>query len=514
MSGDTRAGADARLATRLANWMHQRSWAIAMTVAIVITCGGLVILETARQRIASEYEAALEARGVSMQLGELDGHLARLQAHESRFLLTKDDADAHGFCARAAQIHRGIRSLDAYFRRAADNAELASFTQIAALIEARIASGAQALQQASPHPLDLGACGSAMQKSGVDASLVTSTLALLRDNEERRAQRALDASRADQRVSTLVAAGLSALNIVLFILLFRNLGIQLDSQARVQKQLITQQEELDRLVNERTRQLEALGWHLQAVSENEKTQLARELHDELGAILTASKMDVAWARRKLQEAEPVVAEKLTRALATLDQGIALKRRIIEDMRPTVLANFGLVTALRTLGDEAAQRNGWALDLHLPDDELHLDEQVEIALFRVAQESLTNAAKYARATQIMIALSAGHGEVTLHIADNGIGIMPGDLTRTHTHGLMGMRQRVAARGGRFDVRRGELHGTEIRVVLPVPTVGLIEEPGNEPDPSEPRGESTDAAPDGIVAPERDRSVGRTPVGRVS
>ncbi|MGE8476150.1 MAG: sensor histidine kinase, partial [Paraburkholderia hospita] len=239
-------------------------------------------------------------------------------------------------------------------------------------------------------------------------------------------------------------------------------------------QLITQQEELDQLVNERTRQLEALGWHLQAVSENEKTQLARELHDELGAILTASKMDVAWARRKLQDTDPTIAEKLTRALETLDQGIALKRRIIEDMRPTVLANFGLVTALRTLADEAAQRNGWALDLHLPDDELQLDEQTEIALFRVAQESLTNAAKYARATQVTIDLGAGHGEVSLHIADNGVGIMPADLTRTHTHGLMGMRQRVAARGGRFDIRRGELHGTDIRVVLPVPTVGVARE----------------------------------------
>ena len=467
-------GAEAGLTTRLTDWMHQRSWAIAMTVAIVITCGGLVILETARQRIASEYEAALEARNASVQLSDLAGQLALLQSHESRFLLTRDDADARSYCARAADIRRSIRSLDTYFKRAADSAELSSFTQIAALIGARIGSGAHALQQAAPHRLDLAACGGAAANSNVDASLVTGTLSLLRDNEERRAQRALDASRADQRVSTFVAAGLSALNIVLFILLFRNLGIQLDSQARAQKQLITQQAELDQLVNERTRQLEALGWHLQAVSENEKTQLARELHDELGAILTASKMDVAWVRRKLQDTDPAIAEKLTRALETLDQGIALKRRIIEDMRPTVLANFGLVTALRTLADEAAQRNGWALDLHLPDDELQLDEQTEIALFRVAQESLTNAAKYARATQVTIDLSTDHGEVSLHIADNGVGIMPADLTRTHTHGLMGMRQRVAARGGRFDIRRGELHGTDIRVVLPVPTVGVTGE----------------------------------------
>lgn len=497
--------AQAGFTASLTDWMHRRSWAIAMSVAIVITCGGLVILESARQRIAAEYEAALEARGVSVQLADLAALLAQLQAHQSRFLLTTDDADAHGYCARATDIRREIRSLDAYFKRAADTAETASFSQIATLIDARIGSGTQALRQAAPRPLDLSACGATIASGHADTALVTSTLSLLRDNEERRAQRALDASRADQRVSTFVAAGLSALNIVLFILLFRNLGIQIDSQARAQKQLITQQEELDQLVTERTRQLEALGWHLQAVSENEKTQLARELHDELGAILTASKMDVAWARRKLQDADPAIAEKLTRALETLDQGIALKRRIIEDMRPTVLANFGLVTALRTLGDEAAQRNGWALDLHLPADELQLDEQTEIALFRVAQESLTNAAKYARATQVTIGLTAGDGEVSLHMADNGIGIMPADLTRTHTHGLMGMRQRVAARGGRFDIRRGELHGTDIHVVLPIATVreapadgGTDREqaPGRDnADASLPRGEDTIGSPVG-------------------
>jgi len=266
---------------------------------------------------------------------------------------------------------------------------------------------------------------------------------------------------------------------VLFILLFRNLGIQIDRQARVQRQLITQQGELDQLVNERTRQLEALGWHLQAVSENEKTQLARELHDELGAILTASKMDVAWANRKLKESDPDISEKLKRALANLDQGIALKRRIIEDMRPTVLANFGLVTALRTLADEAAQRNNWTLNLQLPADDIQLDEQTEIALFRVAQESLTNAAKYARASQVSIGLQVGEGRVTLDIADNGVGIMPADLTRTHTHGLLGMRQRVAAHGGQFDIRRGVPRGTDIHVVMP--SVSTSAQPGSDPLP---------------------------------
>jgi signal transduction histidine kinase len=258
---------------------------------------------------------------------------------------------------------------------------------------------------------------------------------------------------------------LCALNIVLFILLFRNLGIQLDKQARVQKALITQQEELDQLVFARTRQLEALAWHLQSVSENEKTELARELHDELGSILTASKMDVAWVRGKLKDSEPAMAEKLARALGNLDQGIALKRRIIEDMRPTVLANFGLVTALRSLADEAAQRNGWNVEFDLPGEDVKLGEAIEIALFRVAQETLTNAAKYAHASRIRVALTVDEANVSLSITDDGIGIRPQDLKRTQTHGLVGMRQRVSARGGRFEIERATPRGTAISVSMP-------------------------------------------------
>jgi signal transduction histidine kinase len=132
-----------------------------------------------------------------------------------------------------------------------------------------------------------------------------------------------------------------------------------------------------------------------------------------------------------------------------------------------------------LADEAAQRNNWTLNLQLPADDIQLDEQTEIALFRVAQESLTNAAKYARASQVSIGLQVGDGRVTLDIADNGVGIMPADLTRTHTHGLLGMRQRVAAHGGQFDIRRGVPRGTDIHVVMP--SVSTSAQPGSNPLP---------------------------------
>jgi signal transduction histidine kinase len=456
------AGGFGRRAAHLNEWMHRYSWAVAMTVAIVITVGGLVILESGRMRIAGEYETALDAKGATAQLSALAADLATLTAEERAFALKPDPAYKEHFDQAAVRVRRGLATLDTYYRRIGDDTARASFAQVSAAADEEIRQGAGLIAEvsnASPsreHVLALPPDSSAT----LDAAL-----SLLRLNEEQRAQHALDSSRADQRISTLCVGALCALNIVLFLLLFRNLGIQLDKQDRVQKKLITQQEELDRLVFERTRQLEALAWHLQSVSENEKTQLARELHDELGSILTASKMDVAWVRGKLRDTEPAMADKLTRALGNLDQGIALKRRIIEDMRPTVLANFGLVTALRSLADEAAQRNGWAVEFALPADDVKLGEAIEIALFRVAQETLTNAAKYAHASRICVALTLDDDTVSLHIADDGIGIAPRDLQRTHTHGLVGMRQRVSARGGRFEIEAAVPHGTSIRVSMP-------------------------------------------------
>ncbi|MDR5756617.1 sensor histidine kinase [Caballeronia sp. LZ035] len=460
----------ARRAARVNEWMRRYSWAVAMTVAIVITVGGLVILESGRMRIAAEYETALDAKGATAQLSMLAADIATLVADERGFALDPAAVFQTHFRDTASRAQRTLASLDAYYRRIGDDTALASFAQVRTAAVDEIAQGsarfAAPSQGAAANSTPSTARANTLALPPPDTSVtLDAALALLRLNEDQRAQHALDASRADQRISTLCVGALCALNIVLFLLLFRNLGIQLDKQARVQKALITQQEELDQLVFARTRQLEALAWHLQSVSENEKTELARELHDELGSILTASKMDVAWVRGKLRDAEPAMADKLTRALGNLDQGIALKRRIIEDMRPTVLANFGLVTALRSLADEAAQRNGWSLELALPEEDVKLGEAVEIALFRVAQEGLTNAAKYAHASGIRVALALDDETVSLAIRDDGIGIRPQDLKRTQTHGLVGMRQRVSARGGRFEIERASPRGTIISVSMP-------------------------------------------------
>jgi signal transduction histidine kinase len=191
------------------------------------------------------------------------------------------------------------------------------------------------------------------------------------------------------------------------------------------------------------------------------------LHDELGAILTATKMDVAWVRQQLKDGmPPLLSEKLARALKNLDHGVQAKRRIIENLRPSTLTTFGLVMALREHAEQAAERNDWVLDLNLPDEPWTLPDDVSIALFRIAQESLTNAAKYAQAKNVRLRLWLQAGQVRLRVEDDGRGFATTDV-RPRAHGLAGMRQRMQGLGGTLEVRSTPGRGTTVYASLPLP-----------------------------------------------
>jgi signal transduction histidine kinase len=259
--------------------------------------------------------------------------------------------------------------------------------------------------------------------------------------------------------SRLGVAALTALNIVLLVVILRWLK---QHWRRGEERAL----ELDKLVRERTDQLARLSAYLQEARDNEKTVLGRELHDELGAILTATRMDLLWVRGHLAPEQDQLLDKLRRAMSNLDQGIAIKRRIIEDLRPSILSNFGLMTATRVIAEQAAERAGWTLELDLPPTDPDLDDDVEIAMFRILQEALDNAAKYARATRLMIALQCVAGEsCRLEIEDNGVGF-DNDKVGAECHGLAGMRQRLESRGGRLDVRSEPGKGTRVQATLPL------------------------------------------------
>lgn len=232
-----------------------------------------------------------------------------------------------------------------------------------------------------------------------------------------------------------------------------------------QQQAALQQERdlLESQVRERTASLARLATHLQQVREEERGHLARELHDELGALLTAAKLDVARLKSKLgPQAPPEVSQRLQHLTESLNSGIALKRRIIEDLRPSSLANLGLTAALEILAREFSERSGIEVASSL--ESVEIDEGSQLTIYRVVQESLTNVGKYAEATQVDVSLRDFSNHVEVEVRDDGRGFDVAAMPPS-THGLAGMRHRVEAAGGRLSIQSRPGGGTRIMAMLP-------------------------------------------------
>ena len=237
--------------------------------------------------------------------------------------------------------------------------------------------------------------------------------------------------------------------------------------ARVQKeQKRAVQVERDRLeveVKSRTAQLTELAQHLQTAREDERSRLARELHDELGALLTAAKLDAARLKARLGTMSPEVAERLLHLNKLLNDGIALKRQIIENLRPSSLSNLGLVAALEIVTSEFATASG--LKVHALLQPVHLSNSGELTTYRLVQEALTNIAKYAKASEVWVELAEHGATATISVRDNGSGFDP-QTPQQAAHGLLGMRYRVEAEGGQMTLSSEPGHGTVIEARLPL------------------------------------------------
>jgi signal transduction histidine kinase len=225
-----------------------------------------------------------------------------------------------------------------------------------------------------------------------------------------------------------------------------------------------ERDQLDGQVRERTANLAELATHLQNVREDERGHLARELHDELGALLTAAKLDVARLKSRLGNQMPEASDRLTHLTNTLNSGIALKRRIVEDLRPSSLSHLGLVASLEILAREFEERSGLGIVTDL--EAVEIGGAAQLTVYRLVQESLTNIAKYAEAKHAVVSLQNLDDQVTIEVHDDGKGFDLDKVTST-SHGLSGMRHRVEAAGGRLTVESKPGGGTCIFALLPKP-----------------------------------------------
>ena len=226
--------------------------------------------------------------------------------------------------------------------------------------------------------------------------------------------------------------------------------------------------------------LAELAQHLQTSVEQERSAIAREIHDDVGGSLTALNFDLAWIARHASS-EPVRARAQS-ALETVTHAIEASQRIMHNLRPAILEQ-GLVAALQWMASRHEKRTGIACDFHTSHEQLQLPAGVPLVAYRTAQEALTNITKHAHATRVQIDLSLAGGVMSLEISDNGRGLSQQDLAKTRSFGIRGLHERAGTVGGWIDLSSGPA-GTTLILSVPLNTPGdtapMPTGPGGEPD----------------------------------
>ena len=228
---------------------------------------------------------------------------------------------------------------------------------------------------------------------------------------------------------------------------------------------ITWRKQVEEELHQSREQLRRLADYLQTAREKERARIARELHDEFAQALTALKMDLAWLAKKLPDEPPALREKARSMAELIDRTVEATRRVIAELRPGLLDSLGLAAAIEWQAEEFAQRTGIEVELHGTDQDIALHPDLATALFRIFQEALTNVARHAQATRVVVRLEASLDEVVLMVRDNGKGITESQVADPESLGLMGMRERAAAWGGTITFEGVPGQGTTVTVRVP-------------------------------------------------
>jgi PAS domain S-box-containing protein len=217
-------------------------------------------------------------------------------------------------------------------------------------------------------------------------------------------------------------------------------------------------------------ELRALAARLLAIREEERTRIAREIHDELGQALTALKLDLAWLESKREKGgsrnSGVFRVDESSITSRIDETMEIVRRIASELRPSVLDQLGLEAAVEYLVQDTAKRTGIAVTLEA-DDFPRLPDELASHAFRIIQEALTNVTRHSKATRVEVSVRRAGKSIILGVRDNGVGFAPGSLSGVRSLGLVGMRERALACGGTVMVQGKPGEGTVIVVTIPVP-----------------------------------------------
>ena len=423
-------------------------------VAMVLTSEGLF------QRSAAQLDYLTQGRAARETIQALERSILAAESGQRGYLLTDKPDYLAPYQQALLDIKNALRTLDHYY--AGTPAPQAVLARLHSATDAKLAELALTIRM---HDTQRGVAGIELMQSGIGRELmetIRQASAELLAGETRRVATGrgdLDRTLLGGRVGV---AALSLLSLLALFLFLRQATLQQRHQQELRRVTLVERDGLDAQVRQRTAQLTELTQHLQTAREDERNRLARDLHDELGALLTSAKLDAARIKSRLVGIAPEALERLAHLVVTLNSSIALGRRIIEDLRPSTLGNLGLVATLDILVREFAERSG--VQVHAALAPANLGPSAELVIYRLVQEAVTNISKYAQARNVWLSL-AEHGDtVTVLVRDDGVGFDTGARTSS-VYGLVGMRFRIESEGGTLLLASSPGQGTRLQVTLP-------------------------------------------------
>lgn len=229
---------------------------------------------------------------------------------------------------------------------------------------------------------------------------------------------------------------------------------------------ITERKQTEKRLRNSQQQLRNLATHLQTVREEERTMIARDIHDELGQVLTVLKIQTSLLGSKLKDCNPELVEKTNAITNIIDQTVDSVQKIISKLRPGILDELGLFPAIEWQIEEFRNNTPIQLNVSLPEKELSMDNEKSTALFRIFQEALVNAIRHAEAKKISVQIRVNTDQLTMEITDNGMGINESQINDPRSFGIMGMKERVLLLGGKVLIYGVPQKGTNVKVEVPL------------------------------------------------
>ena len=457
-------------------WFRQSNGRLALAMAVLAVASLIALNELGYRRSIESAESMSLQQKKRGELNFLLQNMLDAETGQRGYLLTGDQQYLSSYEEALAQIAPTLDKLrDLYIT---DRAQLAQFAELSRGVSKKMAElevtvkirrlGGESENWMQVVRTDVGRGYMDNIRESANGMIAAASVDI-----------AVSRIRIDQSLSiSRVGVSLAALLGLLAFHLYLRQSQKLNVAGETQRLLLAKERvRLEELVRERTARLSELASHLQVVQEQERERLARELHDELGALLTAAKFDVARIKSKLPADTPELSNRLAHLNESLNAGISLKRRIVEDLRPSSLSNLGLEAALDILTSEFSERTG----VHVKTDieAVELGPDAELTVYRLVQESLTNIAKYAEAKEVVVSLHGYDHHIEVRVDDNGRGFDV-DSRQNASHGLPGMRHRIEALNGTLKLSSAPGQGAHVHAVFPRPKVVVAHAEGTSGD----------------------------------